>query len=393
MIEKKLKELYRVDNISSEKSWSNVLDVIKDITEPLLIDFTGANIVDPWDFASFKVILSMDNIHMRFVNKPELVTRIQMMCVIGGNRKERIENIVVEVPKEKTLDEKKVEANGIRLKSSFIIKGDTAVIEVNKTMSQIHNTLTIKNMEYAIKLIHEESGINKFMVVLGNMSVLDSVLDVLAEVIVDGAKTGLDIAVDLDKEESIKKLQLYLYKATNNKYAISDKAVIIRKLMSNNKDIPGFLIKYKRSKATDDFGRHGKGEAISSRVAILREVVGNKVIVETFNGNYFYTKQHWMANNDNEMLDNLHSEIIEINIDEIGLYDNFLGSKYHFVKPIQQRKSESSNIVVDVDESGNVIKRYCNVTERIKEVFEDWEVQHDKELLKQYIEEAKEKLK
>ena len=38
------------------------------------------------------------------------------------------------------------------------------------------------------------------------------------------------------------------------------------------KDTPGLLVKYKKSKAKDDFGREGKGEVISSRIAIYRGI-------------------------------------------------------------------------------------------------------------------------
>jgi hypothetical protein len=160
---------------------------------------------------------------------------------------------------------------------------------------------------------------------------------------------------------------------------------------------PGMLIKYKKSKALDEFGREGKGEVVSSRIAIFRTIYqdssGHAIAkIETFNSNYFYTKEHWMVEHDGEVPSSLHSEVIEAEMTEIGLGDLFLGSKYHFILPIQQDESESQVVIESIDEDGRNIKKKCTIPERMKLVFDSWGIEYNEESLNKSIEETKKSL-
>ena len=106
MIVKHLKELYSVDTISQDKGWKKLLTAIEELEQTLpeedksiMIDFRGINVVDPWEFSSFKQLIKKDNIHMKFTNSEELVNRIKMMYLFDGYDENHVENVVVDVPK------------------------------------------------------------------------------------------------------------------------------------------------------------------------------------------------------------------------------------------------------------------------------------------------------
>ena len=159
--------------------------------------------------------------------------------------------------------------------------------------------------------------------------------------------------------------------------------------------MPGMLIKYKKSKALDDFGREGKGEVVSSRIAIYRGLKQSKTgqpvaMIEVFNNNYFYTIEHWMVEHDYEEPTSLHSETLEIGLDELGVCDMFLGSKYHFLLPVQQNESETQVVIKEVDENGKNVKVRCTIPERMKIVFDSWGVKYNEESLDEAIKNTKE---
>ena len=417
MVVKKLREIYSVDTISQDKGWKKINEAVSTIDDDITIDFSGINVVEPWQCAEFRTLLENPKVHMIFSNMESMVKRIQMMCIIEGLDENRIVNKYVEVPKEKTSDEKKIEYNGKELAEKYFkvdTENNVVTFNVNDKYSQIHSTNTLNYVEFAIRKISEETGIKKFIIILGTISIQNNVLEFLANMIVNFKIEGLELLVDADNEETCKNLGLFVHIANNSKYNSSARYEIIRK--SIKEGTPGILIKYKKSKAVDEFGRHGKGEVVSSRIAIFRGFKpGNKTIttqrtlpdgtvrvvneipyvmlVDTYNNNLFYTKQHWMVEHDNEEPRKLMPEKVEIGMEEVGFADEFLGSKYHFIFPVQDKPEESQVVIKDLDDEGKNIKQLCTIPERMKIVFDDWGIKYDVESLDRAIENTKEHLK
>ena len=391
MLVRKLKELYNVDTISQDKGWKKVLQAINDIlattNEDILIDFSSTNVVDPWQSIEFKKLLSNEKIHMKFVNSEQTVNKIKMMCIIEGMSADRITNEVIEIPREKTAEEKKIEQYGSQLMDFFKDNGTgTLVFNVRDRYDQLQSTNTVNYIDFAMRELHKTKGTTNFVIIFNKISVLPNVLRVFAQLIVDYKEMGVDLKIDMDNDDSARELGLFIHIATNDKYTDSERAKAFNELKPNT---PGILIRYKKSKATDDFGRQGKGEVVSSRIAIFREVKDNGdgpiAVVATYNNNFFYTKQHWMVEHDNEEPTSLHEDIMEIPMSDIGLCDRFLGSRTHFILPVQRSKEESQTIIVDIDENDRNIKKICTIPERMKIVFDDWSVPYDHEALDRAI--------
>ena len=409
MVRKKLKDLYCVDTISQDKGWKKLQDAIAEFEEDIVIDFNNINVVDPWQCVEFKQLLRNPHVYMEFVNSEAMVNRIKMMCIIDGLDESRIKNVVVELPREKTPEEKKIEHYGMELIPYFDIDNNgVATLELSKKYSQIQSTNTLGYIDYAIREIHNVQMVDKFLLKMGKLVVLPNVMQIIANMIVQYEMEGFHLLVDCDDEETYKNMALFIHNATAKEYKYEARVNAIKKQLENN--TPGMLIKYKKSKAKDEFGREGKGEIVSSRIAIFKKLkpTGNKVksgekdengkdiltdeylfVVETFNNEYFYTKEHWMVEHDNEEPTSLHSDTLELSMEEIGLCDSYLGSKYHFILPIQQEERENQVVIIGFDEEERNIKKMCTIPERMKYVFDSWEVEYNADSLDKSILDSK----
>lgn len=391
MIVKKLKELYNVDTISQDKGWKKVQEALPD-GEEILIDFSGINVVDPWDCVEFKKLLKNPLVHMKFVNCEDIVRRLKIMCVVEGLDHSHILNEVIELPKEKTAEEKKIERIGSELVDLFEIEGDKAKFRVSQKYSQMHSTNTLNYINYAIDKLIETKEIKNITIDMNGVTVLKNVIELLADMIVRYKKNGINLQVNISDEESVNNMKLFIHQATNKMYNTNERKNALKQVMEKN--TAGILVKYKKSKALDEFGRQGNGEVVSSRIALYMGIKmtdsGQPVaMIKSFNNNYFYTKQHWMVEHDNEVPTSLHDEDLEISMEELGYGDLFLGSQYHFMAPVQQNLNENRVVIKGLDDDGRNIKVNCTIPERIQLVFDDWGIKYDSEALEAAIVETK----
>lgn len=398
----KFKEILNVDNVSQEKSWMKVYDKLKDINEDIEINFDDVNVLEPWRFKAFQMILSNNpHVYMSFTNKDDIVSKLHMSCIINGVDKNRIIGRHVEVEKPKTPEELKAEKRGREITQHFKLDDQGVYrIKVSELYAQLHNSSTITYICKAIEMLNQEKEITQFIIDIGDMSVQLNVLKHLAEKVIDYTYKGISIAIDTSDEETAKNIRLFLHQCRNDAY--NDKVKRYDKIISSiKKDTPGLFLRYKSSKALDDFGRHGSGQVVSSRIAIFREIrfiaptrITTKddlrdakimCVIDTYNSDYFYTKLHWSMEHDNETLKRIPMDTYKVDIEELGFCDDFLGSKYHFMLPIQQSENENTSMIVGLNNEGKNIRKVCTIPERMKLVFDDWGIDYDKVSLNQSI--------
>lgn len=397
MVEKKLNQICSMTTLSQEDSWAKVYATLKDTTEEIKIDFTNVIISRPLTFPSFRLLLQMPNIHMKFTNEQEIVESIQSWLILNAknDQVDRIEHVVIEHEPEKTPDQLKIESYGNRVYDRFDIDGDMATYKVKKFISTISNTTTIEYMRFAVNRLMAENCIKKFRIDLRDI-VINGVdaLETLAKLKDDVETAGAEFEIFMNDTETIKTMQLCLNKISNEYKSVVDRLKYIKKFKGDKHDIPGLLIKYRDSRATDTFGRSGKGEVEWCRIAIFRGIrKGGQLVFCTFFEDRFYTKVHWSSQHDGEKHPGLKTETKTIDATELGFLNRFLGSRYHFIKAVQKSKAENKKMIVDLSESGTNIFKDCTIPERIKVVLDDWGVKYDAETLGNYIEETKEKLK
>jgi hypothetical protein len=383
----------------------------------ITIDFHGINVVEPWDFSSFKQLIKKENIYMKFTNCEELVNRIKMMYLFDGYDENHVENVVIEMPKEKTLEERRIEMYSAEIVKSFEIEDNKAYFKVANRYDQLQNTNTVAYIKAAIDTIVEKHGVNKVLLDFEGIKALNNVLEIFADLIVDYASKGIDLNINIVDEEDYKNMGLFMYKATTKVFDDKAKFEVVRDIAKEKPLLCGMLLTYKKSRALDEFGRSGKGEVISSRIAIfagLGPAGSNKGLVKnilgidvkgevaldygdkksgrvvakfiTFNSNYFCTKTQWLVEHDNELLESLKFDVVEVSMDELGFGDHFLGSRYHFIEPIQKDIKENTTLIVGINDNGSNIKKLCTIPERIKVVFDDWGVKYNSKELDNAIE-------
>jgi len=403
MIYKKVRELYSVDTISQDKGWKKILtaieEMLKDTDDDIQIDFTGVNVVEPWILSSFKQLIKIPNVNLLFTNNDEVVSRIKMMFILDGLDESRVTNIKVEVPVEKTADEQRVETYGRMLIDNFEIDNanNKAVFKAKNKYSQMFNTNSIAYIRFAIGEINRTAGITYFLIDLDGVKALNNVLELFAQMILDYSKVGITLEMNVTNEEDYRSMGLFMHTLGAGAIDTMARAKKVKEFADKFPNAPGILIKYKKSRALDEFGRQGKGEPVMSRISILRGVRIGKdsavVVFETYNNNTFYTKQHWLVQNDNEMLTKLQSDIIEVPMAELGFLDEFIGTRYHFIEAVQRSESESTKVIVEINEAGSNVSMNCTIPERMAYVFDDWNIEYSKELLDIAIEKTTLQLK
>ena len=395
MIQKKLKELYSVDTISQDKGWGKVLAAVEEIpreeNEDIEIDLSGINVQEPWLLPNFQILISKPYIRLKFTNAADTVEHIKMMLIIDGMDVDRVSNIEIELPKEKSAAEKQVEFYGERLIEYFKIDGDTATFTVKEKYTQLQSSNTESYCRYAIDKINAEKGITNFIIDLDGISANNNVLELFAHSMLDYEDKGITLKLNITNEDNKKTMGLFMHKFSGKEPTPAEKCQIIKSVLDQHKDVPGILIKYKKSRKKDEFGRLGNGEAVMARIAILREIRsvnsdgGGVAVFDTYHKDYFFTKQHWMVSHDNQSLDSLVCDRMDVPISELGFLNEFTGSGYHFAEPVQQTKGESTKVIVAISDEGTNISKICTVAERMKYVFDDWDIHYDEQLLNEAI--------
>lgn len=442
-------DICKVDNMTQGSSWRELLDFIRSeigTEEEILLDFKGVNVIEPWTITEFGEVLKFENVYFRFTssNKESLVSfvnKIKMKCIIDGLKSDRIESVYIEPKRIKTKAEIELEKDGEFFISKFEINDEnkSGFINMENIYSQIGSVSTVDALIYAIKNLKANKGINKFVIKTGKMFIQANIIELLAKRVMELDKVdGISLDIDTDVDDTAQKLGLYIHNAINESYTLMDK---IKEFVDLPRNLAIMLVKYKKSRAVDEFGRNGKGQVVSSRIALYRglcikdgygytkyikevldidnsgikaEVVylasGNMqktevawfsfntvaVIVDSFNTNKFMTHAEWLTKNDGEIIDDNGVEIkrlpfdrANIFIDDIGLLDKFLGKRYHILNPIQKSADENMTIITDINDLGFCVKQTVTIPERIKIVLDDWNEQYNEEELNLAIEKTK----
>ena len=190
-----------------------------------------------------------------------------MKCVIEGLLVDRIDMVYIEPVKIKTKQELKIEKGGEDIINQFIINGEEATFNIAGYIDQIGSIETVYSLEYAIRKLNTNYDITDFKLITKRMFIQDNIIEMLAKLILKLEEEGIALQVDTEIESTAKKLGLFVYTASNESYTFEKKLKAFSEMPSN---MAGLLVKYKNSRAVDEFGRNGKGQVVSNRIAIFR---------------------------------------------------------------------------------------------------------------------------
>ena len=389
------RDILMVDTISkgNDKPWDKLIAYMEAECpkgEPVEFDFRGIEVIQPCNSNSFLKLLSNPDFCMTMYNNENTVNSIRLMCTLNNYDTSRIKNVNDIIPKTMSSEEKTIERMASQLMPYFETSdtGIQGTLNVHNRFDQIGQPNTVKYIEAAIKKYSEDTGVKDIKVYTKMMSIQPSVVETITDMIEQMHRDRIEVTFMSDDKDIQDKIDMRLDLGKAN-YSSSEKYNIMKSRLTMNR--VGLLIKYKEGRGKDEFGRQGKGEKVMVRIALFKGFTkrDNTILAcfRSFNGNTFYTKSHWYLEHDCEELSSLNYDDILIPIDELGLYNDFLGSKYHFSNPIQYSKG-GETIMYSTNENGSVVGTSMTIPERAKAVFDDFGIEYDHESLDKYIEET-----
>lgn len=398
-----VREIYTVDTISKGnfKAWLKLMDFIKNEIKPdedVMFDFKGIEVIQPWATNEFKQFMQDERVHIKLWSSEGTVNSINIMCTLGDSSSGRAVNEQVAVEKKLSKEELQIIAMANELQKYFEVDENdktVATLNVGKRFDQVGVPITVDYIREALMKFAKEHEVKRLRLNVVGIIIQASVIKNITNVISALEKEGIKLEILSNDEEVKNKIGMYQSLEGNDVSTENDKLRVIKAQLKPGK--VGMLIKYKESKAVDEFGRRGKGKPLNCRVAIYNGLKRGKdgiirLKFTTFNGNTFFTSAHWRLEHDNDELDNgPEHEELSISVKEFGMYNEFLGSKYHFITPVQI-KPEHSMTMYGLDQSGKVTHTKMTIPERIKAVLDDWGYKYDNESLQSYIQKTREVL-
>lgn len=383
-----VKSIYKVDTISKTNSeaWKILRKAAEEQEGDVLFDFRGIELAEPWANEEFKKFLAIDRVHMKLYSSEKTAKTIEIACLMGNMKTGRVTNEEIVSEKKVSKEEIAIQREAEELQKYIAVVNGKHVLEIYKKYQQIGSVSTVAYIRAAIKKYCAEKEIREIEIDTASLFIQKNVMGLLADMQRELLAAGITVTVESKDEETRKKLNIHTSLNLNVKLSPMEKYTLFKQ------EFPplsvGLLTKYKKSRAVDEFGRYGKGEPSSCRVAIFKGFKkGSKGILclfKTYNGNTLYTKEHWALQHDGEELRQMITEDIAIPIDMIGISNKFIGSTYHLNEPIQYDK-EDSDIILRVDEEGKLTRDNVTIPERIKTVFDSWDIKYNVEMLERAI--------
>ena len=373
-----ISDVYSNSIISEDSSWSDVHNKLNELADSyndsLEVSLDGVIIGSSYNSQVFLNMVYEPKLYFTVTNNKELCDSVRVACILEGIETNKIRNIVVENKKEVV---KKVDQAGIdEIKGLIKVKSGTAYIMICDMYSQLGSLETADNIKDAILQYDSMCGWSNYILQCKDLPIIDNVMKRLAEIKIElSVNNSIEFDIESNSKEYLNKLDMYVYKCSSSGYSLEHR----RQFMSN---VPvgtcGILVRYKSSKAIDEFGRHGNGKPVSSKMAIFRGFTDNgSMLFEEYSQVVMFTKTHWSLEHDceNAPYEKLPYKEVICSLEELGAFDKFVGSQYHFLLPVQEHKSE--NICMNsFDNDGNMVATEYTIPERMKEVFSDWNVDY-----------------
>ena len=393
------KDILKLDTISrgNNRPWDKIINYLEsnNITEDIEFDFKGIEVFQPCSASSFNILLAKPNFYMVLHNSESTVNSVQLVCKLNALSTDKIRNVKTEIPKVKTAAEKNFDRVVGEVLQHIVADGEVAYVNVYERFNQIGQPSTMEYIEAAMEQFSEETGINDFIINTKNISIQSNVINILPETIDRLKEKGITFEIKSDLPSIQNKIDMGI-DIGHTTYTSEEKLKIMQERLTIGK--VGLLIKYKDSRAQDEFGRVGRGEKVSVRIAMFTGFstdMEDNTTAEfmSFNANYFYTREHWMLEHDKEELKDLVYDDVSIKVDDLGIYNEFIGSRYHFSTAVQYNTNGMTRMYhMETGQDGldHVVGVDYTIPERIKAVFDDFKIEYDSESLESYIAKTRE---
>lgn len=390
----KLKELYPATQVSSRNSeaWKLAFETAQSIegNEEIIIDTEGMLIEDPCGNIDFKKLMTDKRVVLLLHNSSMIAELIKVFCISCGYDENRIRNegVITEIVTEKP----KFDAELVEMfKSSHTVEENNIIIDVSKSVSQVGSEMTAKSIIEAMRQLSVELGISDLILDFNSIHIQDNVLAPLHKLLKE-LSNDCSIKVanlpDARRFNTIKSAD----EGFNSEMPLVEKIKMFKESMALG--TVGFLCKFKNSRKKDALGRCGDGIPLWSRYAIYRgckkkgETVKDGLILafDVYKPNDFYTKVHQVMEFENSEPE-LKCMRVTMDFEELGIFDRYTGTGYHFNLPIQYKRKDSINMRVEEKFQGKSCTIFgpVRLPEVAKYVLDDFGVKYNKEKLEEAI--------
>lgn len=382
-----------LDTISkgNNKPWDKLISYMEEngVDEKVNFDFRGMEIIQPCSSDSFLKLLANPNFCMTLHNNANVAGSIIIMCTLNNQDTSRIVNEDDVIEPVESPEDKAAREMAKQLLEYFETNGEVGTLQIHKRFDQIGVPKTVRYIREAMKLYADETGIKNIILNTEMMGIQPGVMEEVANLVNDMKEIGVHLTIRTENQDVKIKIGMY-HGLGDSSYSVVEKLEIMKARLVIGR--VGILTRYKEGRAKDEFGRQGKGEKASTRIAIFMGFSkGDNTIIakfRSFNNHTFYTMDHWYLGHDGEILNKPAYDDIEIPIEQLGIYNDFVGTKYHFSTAIQYATG-GEIVMYHVGDNGSVIGQTYTIPERAKAVFDNFGIDYDSESLNAYIEETK----
>lgn len=396
----KLAEVFSITQVSSDniKVWPTLAKMMEDIpkTEKVIIDAERVNLESPWLNIEFSKMLSRGNIHLIVYHSEEVCKNIKMLLNALTGKNNSVENLGT-VFEEKPVSEKDNKVTVKKFRSVSYIVGEYGVIQIGKAFSTMSMPYMIEDLMYVINgmIPPKDFAKNITLDFEGVGAISKGLFEILhrglKELVMKGIKLNIQNVGSADSEqlEILSALESGMQKGLGE----TEKMNILKRRLPMQ--TVGMLCKYENSRKTDECGRKGGGKILWSRISIFKgfaKDTGGITVAKffTYHRDKFCTQIHKMMEfmEDEHEASVLEKTIVSVPLHELGFWDSFFGSTYHFNFMVQY-KPDQSRTMWCVDSDGNRAHKSLTLPELAMVVLDDYGEQYNRRNLEEYIQETK----
>ena len=368
--------IYDADNVmaTNDECWEEFEARIgKD--DKVIINCKDVNLMRPWNNEIFKrFIKEHTDVYFKIFNDEKMCNSINLACDLMGLSHRAIPEKLLGTSKK--VDEKliKEEEELNELISLFSNNGKETTFDISTYCDSIGSGSTIDFIAKAINKYLSGNDVEEITIDARNVYISNNLVDRIIDIMRELNRGSVTAKFISDDKELNVKIEM---KKTYKPVSLFSNEQRLMELSKLPKNYPCMLIRYKNNRAKDEFGRLGRGVISSCRACIIKSVDEEYIYVEEYNGNDFYTYEHMYMERDGNV-PKLKPSMIRIKLQDVGYSDFFLGEKYHITRAIQESAEDSCQMYVPNSE-GYSTSVEVTIPERMKMVFDSWEVEYNKE--------------
>lgn len=363
------------------------------------LDFRGVQLngVEGDDF--FRQLVINNRVFMKFYTNKELVNVCKILCSLETDSQfivdgvPRIVNEDIMIAGRENPDAVKRRNMVGKVKSSLPKEGaanydpKAVTIKVNPIVNGnlVHEYACEAIFEVVRELCEKREAGTKIVLDLHNTAVGENIMKEIAGQIRDLREKGHDVSIVGDKN-TVSVINPFIV-IGQQEMTLKDRAKIVKEHMPNR--IVGVLSKFRVSRSTN-ITKRLQEPPLMSRVAIYLGMEGRTLRFVTFKLDTFMTKADYYYSND-EILEQLESEVIDVDLGDIGIMQYSIGRKWHFNMPYQITQESKFTTWVDGPD-GRKTRKEVLMPVYIKKVLDDFGIGYNFEELMKAIHETREYL-